>query len=180
MNMDVMIAGTVCFVVHALIGAIDGAYYHLKKYKLYTHEESLFEHKLHTLRAVFLSLTALLLFTLNSAGWLLWTAALIIVVDLVVLAWDVLIERRSREKLGGLSSKEYLVHVLASVLHAAGLALALAAKPCEAWSLSSPATLEANFPILILLCGGGIAVVTAVSSIEHFWYWQPKYRESAS
>ena len=180
MNMEMMTAATACFVLHALIGSVDGGYYHLQKYKLHTHEESLFEHKLHTLRAVFLSLAALLLFTLNSAGWLLWLVVLVIATDLVVLTWDVLIERRSRAKLGGLSPKEYLVHVHATLLHAASLTLALAAKPVAAWSLSSPALIDPKFPWLILLCGGGIAGVSALSSLQHFWYWRPQYRQSPS
>jgi hypothetical protein len=87
--------------------------------------------------------------------------------------------RGFRPSLGGLSSREYLVHVHATVLHAASLTLALAAKPLSAWSLSSRALLEPDFPWLITLCGGGIAAVTALSSIQHFWFWRPKYRESA-
>lgn len=180
MDMELMTAATVCFVLHALVGSVDGAYFHLQKYKLYTHAESLFEHKLHTFRAGFLSLTSLLLFTLNSGGWLLWLAVLILVADLVVLSWDVWIERQSRETLGGLTSPEYLIHVLATILHAASLALVLAAKPATAWSLQSESVLAPEFPFLIVLCGAGIAGVTALSTIQHIWFCRPQYRETNS
>ena len=46
-------AAAVCFALHALVAMIDGAYFHLYKYKLHTRPESLLEHVTHTLRAPF-------------------------------------------------------------------------------------------------------------------------------
>jgi hypothetical protein len=72
MHVNMMMAATLCFVVHGLVGSIGGAYFHLQKYKPHAHEGSFLEHQLHTFRAVLFCLTALLLFALNSEGWLLW------------------------------------------------------------------------------------------------------------
>ncbi len=178
MHVDMMMAATLCFVVHGLVGSVDGAYFHLQKYKLHTHEESFLEHQLHTFRAVFLCLTALLLFALNSGGWLLWLTVVVLVADLVVLTWDVLIERASRKELGGLSSREYLIHVHATILHVASFTLAFAAKPLAAWDLSSPALLPVVLPWLVVACGTTIAAISAMSSSQHFWYWRPKFRRA--
>jgi hypothetical protein len=179
MRLDMMTAAAACFVLHGLIGSVDGAYYHLKKYKLHTHEESFVEHQLHTMRAVFLSLIAFLLFALNSGGWLLWLAIVVLVADMVVLTWDVLLERASRVNLGGLSSKEYLVHVHATILHAASFSLVLASKPAAAWALSSPPLLPGTFHWMVWVSGASIGVIAAVSAIQHFWYWNPKYRRAS-
>jgi len=178
MNMALMTAAAICFVVHGLVGSVDGAYFHLQKYKLHTRAESLFEHQLHTCRAGFLCLTALLLFTLNSGGWLLWLAVLILVADLIALVWDVWIERQSRATLGGLTSPEYLIHVLASILHATSITLALASKPVTAWSVGSELLIAPEFPLLMVLCGAGITGVTALSTLQHLWYWRPQYRNT--
>ena len=180
MDMDFFVIATVCFVAHGLIGSIDGAYFHLHKFRLHTHEETFFEHQLHTLRALFLALTSVIFFALNTGGWLLWIGAVLLAADLVVLTWDVWIERKSRESLGGLLSKEYLVHVHATILHTASFILVIAAKPVAAWALDSPPLLETELPMWCSLCGWAIAISAGFSSLQHLWYWRPSYRTSPS
>ena len=46
-----MIAALLCLALAIVLGAIDGSYYHLQKYRLYANAESRFEHQLHTIRA---------------------------------------------------------------------------------------------------------------------------------
>ena len=73
------------FAAHAVVGAIDGTQLHIKKYKLYSHPDSALEHRVHTFRAWTLSLTALVLFAVNTGGLLLWSAVLLLVIDLLLL-----------------------------------------------------------------------------------------------
>ena len=125
-------AATIFLMLFAAVGAYDGLYLHLWKYRLYAREESLYEHKLHTIVAFFFVPVVFLLFYGNFGGLALWAAVLFIGIELVVEMMDVLEENGSRAGLGGLSREEYAAHVLAITARVAALALALAAKPLSA------------------------------------------------
>jgi hypothetical protein len=172
-----LIAATVLFVLHALVAMVDGAYFHLYKYKLHTRPESVVEHLTHTLRAATMAIAAFLFFVVNVGGLLLWAGIGLIALDLVVETWDVLIERRSRAGLGGLSSVEYLSHAHAILLYSASYACVLAAKPPGAFAGAAPLVL-APYPELVTWVGWAVGVGAAVSTIQHVVYLHPSYRRS--
>ena len=108
--------------VVSLIGAIDVLYFHLYRFRLYEQPASVAEQTTHLVRGlIFAAVLALVTF---SAGSPMAAVALLglAVLDLLNSAADVLLERGSREPLGGLPSVEYLLHVLATF----GLGLATA------------------------------------------------------
>lgn len=154
---------------------IDGLYLHLWKYRLHTRKDSLYEHKLHTLRAILFPIVLYLLFAKNFGGIFLWIGILFGVTDLIIGAKDVFAEKDSRKELGGLSSFEYFLHVCANSIHVTFLTLLVIAKPLHAWSLSSPTILPAPYPsmmwsaFLILLPGAVLGVLL------HVWLLRPKY-----
>lgn len=172
-------AAAVCFVLHGLVAMVDGAYFHLYKYKLYARPDSVTEHFTHSLRAATMTASAYIFFVVSAAGWLLWIGIGIIAIDLIIETWDVLIERASRADLGGLSSAEYLSHAHAIFLYAAAYSMVLASKPRAAFSFDAPATIGSN-PQWIQLIGWVVVVGAGISTVQHFWLLQPKYRESTT
>jgi hypothetical protein len=171
-----LLAGAVCFALHALVAMIDGAYFHLYKYKLYARRESVVEHVTHTLRAATMAISAFLFFAKNIGGLLLWAGIALLVVDLGIETWDVLIERDSRASLGGLSSAEYLSHAHAILLYAASFALVLAAKPAGAFSSTAPLVLPQAYPSLVVWLGYAISAGAAITTVQHVVLLQPRYR----
>lgn len=173
-----LIAAAVCFALHALVAMVDGAYFHIYKYKLHTRPESIVEHFTHTLRAATMAISAVLLFAINVGGLLLWAACTLIALDLGIETWDVLIERRSRAGIGGLSSAEYLSHAHAILLYAASYALVLAAKPAGAFSSGAPLILPKAYPAAISWLGWVVAVGAVVTTIQHLVLLHPRYRST--
>lgn len=173
-----MTVAAICFALHAVVAMVDGAYFHLYKYKLHTRPDSVMEHFTHSLRAVTMTAAAYVFFVVNAGGWLLWVGLGIIAVDIAVETWDVLIERASRRSLGGLSSAEYLSHAHAILLYAASYALVLASKPAGAFSADSPITL-APYPQWISVLGWVVVAGAGLGTIQHFWLLQPKYRAAS-
>jgi len=174
--MTVIGVGAFFFLLHALVASIDGVYFHLKKYKLHTYEDTFMEHVTHTLRTWTMVFASVLLFATNTGGLLLWAAMLVLIIDLAVETWDVLIERDSRQRFGGLSSAEYLVHAHSIFLYAVAWTLGFLAKPAAAWSLSSPLFLEESYPPFVVAIGIGVGVGTLFGAIQHTWYCRPSYR----
>jgi hypothetical protein len=128
----------VFLVLFLIVATIDGLYFHLWKYKLFLRAESLYEHKLHTIRAFLFIPIVFFLFYANFGGIALWAGILFILLDLAVEMLDVLNENESRASLGGLTSLEYLAHISATTFRIAAISLVLAAKPSELWGLSAP------------------------------------------
>ncbi len=146
MTQNILFSATICLLLFGIIGIIDGFYYHLWKFNLYKHKETKFEHITHTLRAS-LFLAMLFIFFLDDYGGKVFLLGVVLVViDIVILIIDLIIEGDSREKLGGLPHKEYIVHVIANALHFTAIALVLVAKPLEFWHLEAPKYLGRNFP----------------------------------
>jgi hypothetical protein len=131
------LAALICLVLFATIGMIDGFYLHLWKFKLYAHDESRFEHQVHTVRAVLFPFILYFLFVNNFGGWLLWLGVVFVLADMLTLAVDALNEGDSRTFMGGLPKWEYVIHLFANGFHFASIALVLASKPLAAWSLES-------------------------------------------
>lgn len=136
MDNYLLFTGLTFLIIFSILSIIDGVYLHLIIYKLPEKNESKFEHITHTIRALLFIPTALTIFYWNTSGTFLWIALAVVALDLIVEAIDVVSERQSRSKIGGLSSGEYLLHVCLTTTRIAALSFFIAAKPLEAWSMS--------------------------------------------
>ena len=121
-------AAAVLLSLFALAALVDAIWFHLFANRLFARPESRYEHLLHTIHAALFPVIIALLF-LKPAFW---PAVVVIAIDFAVELLDVICERRSRASLGGLSTPEYVVHAIGIGSFAAGVALALAAKPAAA------------------------------------------------
>ena len=172
-----LIAAAVLFALHTLVATIDGAYFHLYKYRLYARPDSVVEHFTHTLRAVTMTIAALVFFAFNVGGLLLWAAVGVIVIDIAIETWDVLIEKKSRAGIGGLSPAEYLSHAHAIFLYAGAYALVLAAKRPGAFAFDAPSVLPLPYAAPVRWLGWAVAVGAGLSAVQHAVYLHPRFRE---
>ena len=124
-----------------VLGAVDLFYYHIWKYKLHTRPESRYEHKLHMTFAFLMVPVALLLYYQNLGGIGLWAAVIAVVAALSTEMLDVFSENDSRASIGGLSTGEYAIHVVVTILKVASFAFMFASKPTAAWDIASPVSL---------------------------------------
>ena len=114
----------------ALIGAFaglaiyDGLYLHLIRYRLYMHQDSRFEHLMHTVRAVLFPLILVILF-LGTSAWSFYIGLVIVILDIIVLAIDAWSEKDSRAFMGGLPRWEYIIHLMVNGFHFAAIAVFL-------------------------------------------------------
>ena len=150
-----------------LLGAVDGLYFHLRRYRLFAFPESRGEHILHTVRAFLVLPPLALLYLADAAGLCLWTAAAAIAVDQLMLALDLREEATSRRRFGGLEPAEYQIHVAANGLHGIALALALASRPTSAWSLSACSLGASSLPLAIQALVAVLWLASAVAAIQH-------------
>ncbi len=111
-------------ILFMLLATYDGLYLHLWKYELFKREESLFEHKTHTVRAVLFPLMIWLLF-INTDSFSFYVGISLLLTDLVVLAVDAYSEKDSRRFMGGLPRWEYIIHLFANGFHFSAVALLL-------------------------------------------------------
>lgn len=116
-----------CLVFFMLIATYDGLYLHILKYKLFEREESVFEHKTHTIRAILFPLIVWLLF-MNTDAISFWIAIVLVGIDLIVLGIDAFSEGDSRKSIGGLPKWEYILHLFANSFHFASIFLILGTK----------------------------------------------------
>jgi len=124
-----------------VLGAVDLFYFHIWKYRLHTRVESRYEHKLHMAFAFLMVPVAYLLFYQDFGGWALWAGVAAVAAALGTELLDVFSENDSRASLGGLSTAEYALHVVLTILKVAAFAFIFASKPTAAWSFSSPLVL---------------------------------------
>jgi len=110
-----------------LLAFYDGVYLHLWKFELFNHSESLFEHKIHTIRAILFPITAWLLFACSLKICFI-IAVMLILLDLIVLATDAYVEEESRSFMGGLPRWEYIIHLFANSLHFSSFLLIIATR----------------------------------------------------
>jgi hypothetical protein len=164
------IIACIFLILFTFVATVDGLYFHLYKYKLYARKDSIKEHHLHTLNALFFPVTVVLLFVINSSGPLLWILLFFIIATLVVEFLDVFEERASRESLGGLTSLEYSMHFAMSGIRTAFSSLILVHKPAWMWSLRSPWILEMPQGALFLkIVGLSVAVLGIPVFILHYY-----------
>jgi hypothetical protein len=140
--MDHLVVASFVFLnLFMVLGAVDLFYFHLWKYKLHIRPESRYEHKLHMAFAFLMVPLAFLLYYQNFGGWALWAGVFFVVAALGTELADVFSENDSRASIGGLSTQEYALHVVLTILKVASFAFLFASKPAEAWSSSSPTVL---------------------------------------
>lgn len=150
-----------------LLGAIDGLYFHLRRYRLFAFPESRGEHVLHTVRAVLVLPPLALLYLADASGLCLWTVAAAIAVDQLMLFLDLREEATSRRRFGGLEPAEYQIHVTANGLHGIALALALASRPTTAWSMSACSLAPSSLPIAVQALVVVLWLASAVAVVQH-------------
>ena len=124
-----VIASFVFLNLFMILGSVDLFYFHIWKYKL------------HMAFAFLMAPIALLLYYQNFGGIALWAGAFFVVAALSTELLDVFSENDSRASIGGLSTQEYALHVLLTILKVASFAFLFASKPVDAWSLTSQITL---------------------------------------
>lgn len=142
-------ASAIFLVLFALVGAFDGIYFHLIKFKLHLNKQSKVEHAVHTLRAFLLAPIVYFLFERNNVGIPLLLGTLFIVLDFSAEVVDILVEKKSRENIGGISPAEYIAHVAATSFRTVAIVLLLLSKPIEAFSLHPGITAEVTYPVLL-------------------------------
>lgn len=117
----------------AILSAYDGIYLHLFKYKLQENPDSKLEHLTHTIRSLLFIPIVLLLLIWNVSGTLLYLLISLLVIDFVVEILDLIEEKRSRKKMGGLPHLEYILHMTLTTARVATFSLVIASKPIEAF-----------------------------------------------
>ncbi len=154
-----------CLVVFSLLGAFDGLYFHLIKYKLHLQLSSQLEHKIHTARGFVFAGIGYLLFAVNSSGLLLYLACFLILIDMALEIIDIKVEKTAREPLGGIDSNESIIHVFASSFKFAAMILILLTKDAENFSIYSKLIQNVEMPIYFqVLSFGFIGTTLAVST----------------
>lgn len=172
---SIMDLASICLIMFALTGMIDGSYWHLMKLKLHTVPESRYEHYTHTVRMLVFPFILFFLYTSNYGGIFLWAGIVAVIIDLGAMMADLLAENDSRKRWNGLPKWEYYIHVIANGFHFASLALVFASKPIEAYSLSAdkiitPGYSDFTFWIAWIFMPGAI-----INGIVHLWLCQKKY-----
>ena len=156
-----------------ILGAVDLFYYHIWKYKLHTRAESRYEHQLHMAFAFLMVPVALLLYYQNLGGVGLWWAAFFVVFALATEVMDVFSENDSRASVGGLSTGEYALHVVLTILKVASFAFMFAAKPIAAWKISSPIFLG-SYGWMAEMIALKVAIGSGVVGILHLALLHPR------
>jgi hypothetical protein len=154
----------VCLALFCVLGVFDGVYFHLIRFRLHARAESRTEHLIHTVRAFVFVPIAILFFAFDARGRLLLLGLVVVAIDLVLEVVDILIERRSREGIGGISSAESAVHVFASSFRMAALAFVLSAKPVGDFSPVAASSLVPT-PDYLHVLGLGFSVSTFAGGV---------------
>ena len=144
----------------SLIGGVDVIYFHLYKFRLYERPDSVIEETTHLIRAVLFITGALMIALSDGSAWVRTAVLALFALDLLNSAIDVLVEKNSRESLGGLPSVEYLLHVLATF--AMGAAVALFWTHSSASGFTPPALSAVDYVRMY----GGVAVGVVLLGIE--------------
>ncbi|WCL48605.1 hypothetical protein [Leptospira sp. GIMC2001] len=154
---------------YSMLAFVDGVYFHLWKYRLYAFEQSLYEHKLHTVRALLFPIMIFGLYLYDIRGIAFIIIFGLVIADLIVQFIDIWEERNARKNLGGLEPMEYLVHCILITLHTIALSFYVVSKDFSAWSLtSSPIVIQSGIVYFIatnLLPGAIVIAITHLALI---------------
>lgn len=96
------------------IGSLDEFFYHYKSERLLDRPESFLENILHILRVYVYAILFLVSANYEAYGAYASLLLAVIIFDGIIGVADILSEEKSRESLGGLKNKEYLLHMLLS------------------------------------------------------------------
>jgi len=96
----------------ALIGSIDGAYYHTYKFALYRQPSARVETVTHIIRAFSMAFVVWILAHYTPMGGWFWAVGIVFAIDVIDDIVDILVEPGSRAPLGGLPTAEYLIHMI--------------------------------------------------------------------
>lgn len=113
-------------ILFMVLATYDGFYLHIWKYRLFDRQESKFEHKTHTARAILFPLIVWLLFIQEASLLAFIIGIILVVVDMVILGIDAYDEKESRSFMGGLPTWEYVVHLFANAFHFTAIVIVLA------------------------------------------------------
>lgn len=119
---------SICLVLFIVLATYDGFYLHIFKYGLFNREESIFEHKTHTVRAIIFPLIIWFLFINETSLYSFLIGIALVLLDLIVLAVDAYSEKESRSFMGGLPRWEYIVHLFSNAFHFTAIVLVLSLK----------------------------------------------------
>lgn len=122
------ILATICLLFFMVLATYDGFYLHIFKYGLFNHDESIFEHKTHTVRALLFPLIIWTMFVNERSFTLFLFGTGLVLLDLVVLAVDAYSEKESRSFMAGLPKWEYIIHLFSNAFHFSAILLVLALK----------------------------------------------------
>jgi hypothetical protein len=175
---------TVFFGLFVLLGAFDGIYFHIYKYKLHLHPQAKLEHQIHTFRGLLFLPITLLFFILNSAGSLLWIGIALLIIDFIAELIDILVEKQARAELGGISPVESAIHVTATGFRMSALAIIITLKPIDAfvWSASTYdfATLPSYLQWTGIIFLTGLIIAISMQTIVWILTKQPFAKAIAS
>jgi hypothetical protein len=143
---------TILLIAFAILAVIDGFYLHIFKYQLFNHEESKFEHLMHTLRAVLFPFIVYYLFIIQNSTLGFYVGISFVILDIIVLVIDAFVEKDSRTFMGGLPRWEYILHLFVNGFHFASIAVFLALK--------------------LTFSGEEILIVQDLSSLKNFEFFQ--------
>lgn len=160
----------------SFLAFFDGIVLHLWKYKLYRYSDTYYEHILHSLRATLFPFLLIGLFLYDLRG--LWFLCVIFLafVDFMIQGFDMWEENKARKRFGGLSSLEYILHVVLTSLHTSMILLYILSKPGQAWNSSSSEVLSSSpieYLVVLNLLPGAVIVV-----VLHWILALPSFRKS--
>lgn len=168
-------ASAVLWALALAVGAIDGLYFHLWKYRLYARPESRAEHRAHLGRAFLLPPTLWFAFLApgSATAQRLVPLVILIALDAGLGVWDVLLETASRRAIGGLLRSEYLIHVVATALHSGAEVLAVAA-----WALAGTggAAFAIGSPVFAKALASLLLPIAIASALLHAMLLHPRFR----
>ena len=97
-----------------ILGFLDEAIFHQKIGRLLNRPECFHENILHLIRSFCFSFIFIFFGLTITRGIYIFLISLLFFIDVVVGILDILVEKKSRNNQGGLSSYEYLIHMLLS------------------------------------------------------------------
>lgn len=111
-----------------ILATYDGFYLHIWKYELFNREESYFEHKTHTIRAILFPFIIWFLFIDRENILSFFIGISLVLLDLIVLGFDAYAENDSRTFMNGLPKWEYIIHLFSNSFHFASIVLIIATR----------------------------------------------------
>jgi hypothetical protein len=165
-SVSLLVASFVAMIAAFAVGGVDGLLFHLKRFRLFAHAESRFEHALHTGRALLAIPAVIFLYLLEPTGLALYAALVAALADQILMVTDLVVEKRSRLRFGGLPHAEYMVHITANSLHAVAFALAFASVPASAWSLTADWS-RSSLPAFLQWVAVGMVAAAVIATCQH-------------